>query len=248
MTYIILAAGKGSSLRPLTLKYPKTSYKLDDTTTVLQRMVRSIRRFDKKAEIVIVIGYLGDKIQEELEYDNVKFVINPFYEVTNSVSSVWFAREYLERENVTIVHGDVVFDDELIQNCLVKVTDKPYVLIDKSFLKPGYYNVVEKDGRIKVMSNKLENFNAKYCCLCKLDAVSARLVKREVDNMILSNMYDQYFEDSLVQMIMFRDFQLYSMDVSGCEWQEVNDIDDMMKAQDIHCHSSLKNFGGFERI
>ena len=88
MTYIILAAGKGSNLRPLTLKYPKTSYKLDETTTVLQRMVRSIRRFDKKAEIVVVIGYLSDQIKHELEEDNVKFVMNPFYEVTNSISSV----------------------------------------------------------------------------------------------------------------------------------------------------------------
>lgn len=48
MTYIILAAGKGSNLQPLTLKYPKTSYKLDDNTTVLQRMVRKIRIMDKK--------------------------------------------------------------------------------------------------------------------------------------------------------------------------------------------------------
>ena len=55
MTYIILAAGKGSNLQPLTLKYPKTSYKLDDNTTVLQRMVRKIRSMDKKAEIVVVI-------------------------------------------------------------------------------------------------------------------------------------------------------------------------------------------------
>ena len=53
MTYIILAAGKGSNLHPLTLKYAKTSYKLDENTTVLQRMVRSIRKEDKNAIIKI---------------------------------------------------------------------------------------------------------------------------------------------------------------------------------------------------
>lgn len=244
MTYIILAAGKGSNLRPLTLKYPKTSYKLDETTTVLQRMVRSIRRFDKKAEIVVVIGYLADQIKRELEDDNVKFIMNPFYEVTNSISSVWFARDYLERENVTIIHGDAVFDDYLSEHYLVKATDRPYVLIDKSFVRPGSYNVVEQDGQILVMSKKLENFNAKYCCMTKLDAVSARLVKKEIDNMINSNMYDQYFEDSLVQMIMFHDFQLFSMDVDGHEWNEVDSVDDMLNAQKIHSHSKVAVDGG----
>ena len=41
MTYIILAAGKGTSLQPLTMKTPKSLYKLDKDTTVLQRMVRT---------------------------------------------------------------------------------------------------------------------------------------------------------------------------------------------------------------
>lgn len=242
MTYIILAAGKGSNLQPLTLKYPKTSYKLDEKTTVLQRMVRSIRKFDKDAEIVVVTGYLADTIKQELNEDHVRFVTNPFYEVTNSITSVWFARDYLERENVVIVHGDAVFEDYLIEQYLVQPTDYPYVLVDSSYIRPGTYNAVVKYNQILVMSKKLETFNAKYCCMTKLDAVSARLLKREVDNMIHSNMYDQYFEDSLVQMIMFHDFQLYCIDIRGHAWNEVDSVDDLLNAQQIH-HSSLLTQG-----
>ena len=240
MTYIILAAGKGNNLQPLTLKYPKTSYKLDGKTTVLQRMVRSIRNFDKSAEIVVVVGYLADTIRQELNEDCVRFVTNPFYEVTNSITSLWFARDYLERENVVIVHGDVVFEDLLIEQYLVKPTDYPYVLIDSSYISPGKYNAVVQDNQILVMSKKLETFNAKYCCLTKLDAVSSRLLKREVDDMIHSNMYDQYFEDSLVQMIMFHNFQLYCIDIKGHTWNEVNSVDDLLNAQQIHHNSLLK--------
>ena len=187
MTYIILAAGKGSSLQPLTLKYPKTSFRLDENTTVLQRMVRSIRQYDKDAEIVVVLGYLADMVKEELSEENCKFVLNPFYEVTNSISSLWFARQFLERENVAIVHGDVVYEDSIIENYLVKPTDHPYVLIDSTCLIPGNYNAVVKDMQILVMSKKLENFSAKYCCMTKLDAVSSRLIKEEIDNMIKNN-------------------------------------------------------------
>lgn len=239
-TYIILAAGKGNNLQPLTLKYPKTSYKLDEKTTVLQRMVRSIRQFDTDAEIVVVIGYLADTIKAELIDENVKFVVNPFYEVTNSISSVWFARDYLERENVTIVHGDAVFDDYLVEHFLVKPTEYPYVLVDSSYVRPGSYNTVTKNDHILVMSKKLENFNAKYCCMTKLDPVSARLVKQEVDEMIHSNMYDQYFEDSMVQMIMFHDFQLNCVDIKGHGWAEVDGVDDLLHAQEIHRNSVVE--------
>ena len=234
MTYIILAAGKGNNLQPLTLKYAKTSYKLDEETTVLQRMVRSIRKADKNAEIVVVVGYKADEIKKELDGENVIFVTNPFYEVTNSISSVWFARDYLERENVAIVHGDVVFSNEIVNSYLAVPTDYPYVLVDSSYVSPGSYNAVTSEDQVLVMSKKLEHFSAKYCCMTKLDPVSSRLLNQEIDSMINSNMYDQYFEDGLVQMIMFHDFQLFCKDIAGMKWAEVDTVDDLLTAQEIH--------------
>ena len=234
MTYIVLAAGKGNNLQPLTLKYAKTSYKLDAETTVLQRMVRSIRHTDKNAEIVVVVGYKAEEIKKELEGENVIFVMNPFYEVTNSISSIWFARDYLERENVTIVHGDVVFSNEIVNSYLTVPTEFPYVLVDSSYECPGAYNAVIQGDQVLVMSKKLEHFTAKYCCMTKLDPVSSRLLKQEVDGMIYDNMYDQYFEDSLVQMIMFHDVQLFSRDIAGKKWAEVDTVDDLLAAQELH--------------
>ncbi len=234
MTYIILAAGKGSNLQPLTLKYAKTSYKLDESTTVLQRMVKSIRYADKNAEIVVIVGYRAEDVKKELDGENVKFVMNPFYEVTNSIASVWFAREYLERENVAIVHGDVVFSNEIVSNYLVVPTDQPYVLVDSSYVRQGAYNAVTRENQVLVMSKKLEHSTAKYCCMTKLDPVSSRLLKQEVDSMINENMYDQYFEDSLVQMIMFHNFQLFCEDIAGQKWAEVDTVDDLLLAQTIH--------------
>ena len=55
-----------------------------------------------------------------------------------------------------------------------------------------------------------------------------------IDSMINSNMYDQFFEDSLVQMIMFHDFQLSFVDIAGQKWSEVDTVDDLLTAQEIH--------------
>ncbi len=236
MTYIILAAGKGEAMYPLTLKYSKTSYRLDSDTTVLQKMVRQIRKMDRNADIIIVIGYKAEIVRKELEEEGVTFVVNPFFEVTNSITSLWFARSYLERDNVTIIHGDVVFDDYIMANHITKPTDRPYVLVDSSKVIPGHYNAVIKDGQVLVMSSKLEKSDASYCCVTKLDAVSCRLLKEEIDSMI-SNMYNQYYEDSLVQMSMFHDFDLFSVDVAGHEWNGVDPVDDLVAAKQIHMKS-----------
>lgn len=238
-TYIVLSAGKGSNLQPLTLGYPKTSYRLDEETSVLQRMVLGIRKADHNAEIAVVIGYRASAVREELADLNVKFVMNPFYEVTNSVASLWFARQYLERENVAIVHGDVVFSDMLVEKYLVVPTDCPYVLVDSSRTSDGGYCVVTRDNEVLVMSKQLEKPSARYCCMTKLDPVSSRLLKQEIDEMINAGMHNQYFEDALVQMVMFHDFQLFFRDIAGENWTEVDTVDDLLAAQAIHRTSAL---------
>ena len=155
MTYIILSAGKGVKLHPLTLNHPKSLYKLDDKTTILQRLVRVIRKFDKDAEIVVVVGYMYKQIQYELEYDNVKFVHNPFYSVTSSMGSLWFAKDYLQRENITIINGDIVASDILLQDVICQHTDYPYVLLDSSHKDANKYNVQVQGNLVCVMSKNL---------------------------------------------------------------------------------------------
>lgn len=232
MTYIILAAGKGTNLQPLTLKTPKSLYKLDRYSTVLQRMVRTIRKYDLKAEIVVVAGFMYDHLLKEMERENVIIVRNPFYACTGSIASVWFAKKYLERDNVTIINSDIVTEDKLVADVICKHTDKPYVLVDSS-KKTGKYNVQVQDNRICVMSKSLSTFYAQYVSVTKLDAVSARFLLEEVDSMINDEMYDQVFEDALVQMIFENDFDLYYKDIKGYSWAEVDTVDDLIKAREV---------------
>lgn len=232
MTYIILAAGKGTSLQPLTLKTPKSLYKLDRYSTVLQRMVKTIRKYDITAEIVIVAGFMYEHVLHEVEKENVILVRNPFYARTGSIASLWFARKYLERDNVTILNSDIVTEDKLVEDIICKSTDKPFILVDSTSTK-GKYNVQVQDNKVCVMSKNLSCFFAQYVCVTKLDAVSARFLLEEIDNMVNNEMYDQLFEDALVQMIFDNDFDLYYRDVKGYSWTEVDNVDDLIKAREV---------------
>jgi len=113
MKYIFMVAGKGSRLQPLTLNHPKSMFKLDNDTTLIQRMVRLIKKLDRDADIVVVTGHMHSSIESQLE--DVTFIYNPFYEVTNSIASLWFAKEHLNAENIVLIDGDIVMSEELMQ-------------------------------------------------------------------------------------------------------------------------------------
>lgn len=234
MTYIILSAGKGAKLQPLTLNHPKSLYKLDAGTTILQRLVRTIRQYDSEAEIVVVVGYMYQQIQRELEYDNVKFVHNPFYSVTGSMGSLWFAKKFLQRENVTIINGDIVASDKLVKDVFCKHTDYPYVLLDSSHKESNKYNVQVQDNMVCVMSKNLTDYMGNYASVVKLDAVSSRFLLEQLNLMVKEEMYDLFYEDALVQMIFEKNFELYYKDIRDCEWAEVDTVDDLLKAKEIH--------------
>ena len=233
MTYIVLVAGQGKNLQPLTLSHPKTLYKLDANTTVLQRLVRSIRKHDKEAEIVVVVGFMYKHIQEELEDDNVIFVHNPFYSVTSSMGSLWFAKGYLQRENVTIINGDIVLSDQLMSDIICAHTDIPYVLLDSTRTDGNKYNVQVQGDKVCVMSKNLTSFLGNYASVTKLDAVSSRFVLEQLNLMVNEGMYNLFFEDALVQMIFDNNFELYYTDIKDYQWTEVDNVDDLLKAKQL---------------
>lgn len=234
MTYIILVAGQGRNLQPLTLSHPKSLYKLDGNTTVLQRLVRSIRKYEKEAEIVVVVGFMYKHVQRELEYDYVTFVHNPFYAVTGSIGSLWFAKDYLQRENVVIINGDVVIGDNLMEDVICRHTDVPFILLDSTHAEDNKYNVQVQEDKVCVMSKNLTSFMGNYASITKLDAVSSRFVFDQLDQMVNEGTYDLFFEDALVQMIFDKNFELYYKDVKGYQWTEVDCVDDLLKAKKIH--------------
>lgn len=233
MTYLILSAGKGVKLQPLTLSHPKFLYRLDANTTILQRIVRKIREFDKVAEIIVVVGYMHKQIQKELEEDNVIFVHNPFYSTTGSMGSLWFAREFLQRENVTIINGDIVIGDKMMQDIVCQYTDYPYVLLDSTHKDANKYNVQVQGELVCVMSKNLTGFVGNYASITKLDAVSARFLLEQLNLMVNEEMYNLFFEDALVQMIFQRNFELYYKDIKEYQWIEVDCVDDLLKARQI---------------
>ena len=108
---IIMAAGKGTRMRPGTLHTPKPLVKVNG-----KRMIDSVIEALHKngiSEIYIVVGYLKDQFEIlPKEYENVKLIENPFYDTCNNISSLYVARDYIE--NAIILDGDQIIYNEKI--------------------------------------------------------------------------------------------------------------------------------------
>ena len=108
---IIMAAGKGTRMRPVTLHTPKPFVKVNG-----KRMIDSVIEALHKngiSEIYIVVGYLKDQFEIlPKEYENVKLIENPFYDTCNNISSLYVARDYIE--NAIILDGDQIIYHEKI--------------------------------------------------------------------------------------------------------------------------------------
>ena len=108
---IIMAAGKGTRMRPVTLHTPKPLVKVNG-----KRMIDSVIEALHKngiSEIYIVVGYLKDQFEIlPKEYENVKLIENPFYDTCNNISSLYVSRDYIE--NSIILDGDQIIYHEKI--------------------------------------------------------------------------------------------------------------------------------------
>ncbi|MGI6436199.1 MAG: NTP transferase domain-containing protein [Syntrophomonadaceae bacterium] len=231
MTYIFLAAGKGVRLQPLTLNYPKTLYRLNANDTVIQRMINLIKKYDQDAEVVVVTGFLHHKIEENIS--GVTFINNPFYAVTNSIASLWFARDYLKRDHVTIINGDVVMADKLVKEVLCRQTEGAVVLFDSSIKKDGDYNVSIAADKVVVMSKQLDDYDGEYAGVIKLDRKVAEQFLTVLNAMVDNGQYDQWYEDALVQMIFTDNFVLNYIDICDYEWTEIDSVRDLVIAKKI---------------
>lgn len=117
MKVIILAAGQGTRLRPLTDDRPKCMVEIKGKS-IVQRQVETMKAVGiKEEDIYIVTGYRGDQLRKYFSDTRVNFFENVDFETTNMVCSLMCARSIMEND-VLISYGDIVYTKEVLENIL----------------------------------------------------------------------------------------------------------------------------------
>lgn len=119
MKAMILNSGIGERMRPFTNENPKCLTKLNGIT-ILEHELESLLYYGLK-DIIITTGPFEEKIKdivkEKFSQLNVTYVKNPKYDSTNYIYSMWLTKDLID-DDVLLLHGDMVFEEELLGRLL----------------------------------------------------------------------------------------------------------------------------------
>jgi len=115
-TALLLAAGTGSRLYPISKNAPKC-LTLVSGVSILERLVSNLSLHGFK-RLVVVTGYLEECIKDFLGTQigdiTIDYIFSPLYETTNNIYSLWMAREIID-EPFLLLESDLVFDESLLK-------------------------------------------------------------------------------------------------------------------------------------
>ena len=229
---IIMAAGLGTRMRPLTNEIPKPLVKVNGKR-MIETIIQGLNQ-NGITDISIVTGYLVDKFDFLAnKYSGIKLINNPYYQKYNNLSSLYVARN--ELKNTIILDGD-----QLINNLNV---------LDSRFDKSGYAGswvnewtdewIMHSDDNGRVISCDRDGGQEGYrlYSVSKWTAEDSKKLSKLVEKEFQAKNYDIYWDD--VAMFKYPDkFDLFVHQVDPGDIVEIDSLDEL-KAID----SSYRSIG-----
>jgi len=237
---VILAAGLGVRLKPLTDEEPKCLTEVCGRT-ILEQTLEVLEKNGIK-ETVIVVGYLGDVIINRIgkKYKSMKitYVWNKIYDKTNSMYSAWLARRYLEKGAI-LIEGDTIFEESLIKELLGMPGENAYwaesVFIEKY---NGSMATTDKENRIinvEIVRGRLKEYKSNFfksTGVLKVTPGYGRAFSHWLDDDVKKGNVSIYYD--LVIAKHLNDHPIYVCDVTEkAKWAEIDNFDDLKEAENI---------------
>ena len=159
MKALILNSGMGSRMGVLTSEHPKCMTEVSSQDTILSRQLRQIAEAGIE-EVVMTTGLFDSVLINycrSLELPlHITFIKNPCYQKTNYIYSIYCARQELEGEDILLMHGDLVFENSVLDAVLACETSCMTVSSTLPLPEKDFKAVIQ-DGKITKVG--IEFFN-----------------------------------------------------------------------------------------
>ena len=226
MKAIIIAAGTGTRLYPITKDIPKSLVDVGKGLTLLETQLHSLRECGIQ-DITLILGYRAGQIEAKLESYrsdfNFEVVYNPFYETSNNLVSVWMARHSFTDEIITI-NGDDMFDPKVISDLM----RSPHPITMVTDVKANYdeddMKIISRKGVVKRVSKKipLEDANGESVGIIKFSGSGPKLYAETLESMVRDPENLKVFYLKAVQRIIDEGHSVHLSECDPMDWGEID--------------------------
>ncbi len=235
---IILAAGVGSRIRPLTDNCPKSLLKIGDNT-ILEMMISHIQDCGIN-EVIFVLGYLQEQIKDYVKRKfpdlNSHFVTNDKYAETNTGFSLMLAKDLINESAFIKFDADVVFDKKILEN-LIECEYANCLCIDKNInLDAEEIKVIIEDkNRVLKVSKTVNPKDAvgESIGIEKINSETAKLLFAELKIMMEDRQNQQEYYEASYERLIEKNIPFYALDISGLKWTEIDTKEDFITAENM---------------
>ncbi len=241
---IILAAGLGSRLRPLTNLCPKPLVKVNGTP-ILHNALHNLQAVGVE-EVTIVVGYRKDAIQyacgSRFGTLEIKYVESPLFDRTGSAYSLWLAREALLSGDCFLLEGDVFFEEDVLHYLMNSAAADAAAVTPFTELMEGSAVLLSDSGsisgfRMKQTAAKLAAHGPRLFKTMNLLRFSAPTLSTTIvpalDDIIGSGATQAYTEELLSYLVQRRGLQLAAVRCDPLKWYEIDSPEDLRIAERI---------------
>ncbi len=222
-----MAAGVGSRLSRHIKHLPKCLLTFSGET-ILSRNLR-ILRDNGITDIIVVSGYRAALVQEEIK-DKAKFVLNPFFRVTNSLASLWFAaKNYDLYDDLIIFNGDVIYEEGVLKKAL-EASELPTMLIDTNVIDTADYRLKTQDNCVIDQGKELSNDNTsgEYVGIVRFGREVVPLYLSRLQELVeKQENYGMWWEEALFNVRDEFRVKIHVADVAGLFWAEADYVEDV---------------------
>lgn len=234
-TALLLAAGTGSRLFPLTKSSPKC-LTLVNEKSILERLVRNLKKQGFK-RLVIVTGYQKECIMDFLGNQSgdlrIEYINSPDFRTTNNIYSLWMARNIIN-EPFVLFESDLVLNTSLLDEMVYP--DRMAVAKMQPWLD-GTTVTLDQENKVthfqKGTTKSYSGIRFKTVNIYSFSLSSWRAIVKRLTQYIDAGNVNCYYETVFSEMVEEQSLALESVSFDHKPWYEIDTIHDLAEAEKL---------------
>lgn len=230
MKALILAAGFGSRLAPITDECPKALVPVNGKPIIFKQIENLIKH--NVTDITVISGYKADVLENRIHefFPDVNIINSVDYKTTNNMYSAYLAKNIFCGSSFLMMNADVFFDDTVIKS-LLEFDYESAIVTDIGSYSEESMKVIEKEGRIVSISKQISENEALGCSIdvYKFSADAGRkffdCCEDYIENQKILNKWSEVALCDILNKVTFKACPLVG------NWYEIDNLEDLHNAE-----------------